>query len=125
MDRYILYACLTVTSIWLIVTLALFAIYSMSRRRAARASFAARAARQSLVAHPSEVVELSRPAGVVQQFWPRPEKCSRAQPRSDYPVASADLSVANRRRLLSEGNRRHTRQAARRGDRPHYPGGAR
>jgi len=31
MDRYILYACLTVTSIWLIVTLELFAIYSMSR----------------------------------------------------------------------------------------------
>jgi hypothetical protein len=52
MDRYILYACLTVTRIWLIVTLALFAIYSLSRRRAGRASFAARAARQSLVAHP-------------------------------------------------------------------------
>jgi hypothetical protein len=30
MDRYILYACLTVTRIWLIVTLALFAIYSLA-----------------------------------------------------------------------------------------------
>ena len=45
MDRYnVLDACLTVAGFWLI--LALFAIYSLSRRRAARASFAARAARQ-------------------------------------------------------------------------------
>ena len=51
MDRYnVLDACLTVAGFWLIVTLALFAIYSLSRRRAARASFAARAARQSLLA---------------------------------------------------------------------------
>ncbi len=53
MDRYnVLYACLTFAGFWLIVTLALFSIYVLNRRRAAQVAMAARAARPSMLADP-------------------------------------------------------------------------
>ena len=53
MDRYnVLYACLTIAGFWLIVTLALFSIYVLNRRRAAQVAMAARAARPSMLADP-------------------------------------------------------------------------
>ncbi len=53
MDRYnVLAACLAVAGVFLVVTLALLAIYFVIRRRAARAAAAAQAARQSLLADP-------------------------------------------------------------------------
>jgi hypothetical protein len=97
MDRYnVLYACLTVASFWLIVTLMLMSIYVASRRRSAQAAIAAQAARPSLLADPfviatgvqivhaigiKRVAALAAVAGTAMALASKPESHERREAR--------------------------------------------